>query len=91
MADIPELRLINNRCGRMSLVYEGKTYKLRYTSEQRKYWDIAKYNLGYGWYIKVVSQWDKLVPADEDIGTNKFIVQVLLNKVAFWRSTLIHK
>ncbi|KRZ31018.1 hypothetical protein T4B_3468, partial [Trichinella pseudospiralis] len=57
MADIPELRLINNRCGRMSLVYEGKTYKLRYTSEQRKYWDIAKYNLGYGWYIKVVSQW----------------------------------
>ncbi|KRZ66418.1 hypothetical protein T10_12215 [Trichinella papuae] len=33
------LRLINNRCGRMSLVYEGKAYKLRYTSKQRKYWE----------------------------------------------------
>ncbi|KRX45381.1 hypothetical protein T05_15980 [Trichinella murrelli] len=29
MADVPELHLVQNRCGGMSLVYEGRAYKLK--------------------------------------------------------------
>ncbi|KRX27599.1 hypothetical protein T07_11820, partial [Trichinella nelsoni] len=35
MADIPELRLVTNRFGDMSLVYGGRAYKLRYTANGR--------------------------------------------------------
>ncbi|KRY31159.1 hypothetical protein T01_865 [Trichinella spiralis] len=44
MADIPELRLVTNRFGDMSLVYEGRAYKLRYTANGQKTQDIPKYN-----------------------------------------------
>ncbi|KRZ18783.1 hypothetical protein T11_4535 [Trichinella zimbabwensis] len=35
MADIFELRLVPNRCGGMSLVYEGRTYKVKYAGSKR--------------------------------------------------------
>ncbi|KRZ66085.1 hypothetical protein T10_11972 [Trichinella papuae] len=38
MADVPELHLVPNRCGGMSLVFKGRAYKLRYTGKQKKYW-----------------------------------------------------
>ncbi|KRY25205.1 hypothetical protein T01_8415, partial [Trichinella spiralis] len=29
MANLPELHFVQNRCGGMSLVYEGRAYKLK--------------------------------------------------------------
>ncbi|KRY42835.1 hypothetical protein T01_12780 [Trichinella spiralis] len=29
-------------CGKMSLVFEGKAYKLKHTGKQKKYWERAK-------------------------------------------------
>ncbi|KRY29136.1 hypothetical protein T01_10751 [Trichinella spiralis] len=34
MADIPELPFVTNRRSGTSLVYEGRAYKLRYTSKR---------------------------------------------------------
>ncbi|KRZ72553.1 hypothetical protein T10_4293 [Trichinella papuae] len=43
MADIFELRLVANRCGGMSLVYEGRTYKVKYAGSKRvKCWGCSK-------------------------------------------------
>ncbi|KRZ75531.1 hypothetical protein T10_4101 [Trichinella papuae] len=42
MADISELHLVPNRSGSMSLVYEGRAYKLRYTGKQKKHWVCSK-------------------------------------------------
>ncbi|KRX71579.1 hypothetical protein T06_4744 [Trichinella sp. T6] len=44
MADVPDLRLVPNCCGGMSLVYEGRAYKLKRSGKQ-KYW---KYKKGCG-------------------------------------------
>ncbi|XP_003377734.1 putative brain protein I3 [Trichinella spiralis] len=45
MADIPELRLVTNRFGDMSLVYGGRAYKLRYTANGQKTQDIPNRSL----------------------------------------------
>ncbi|KRZ66287.1 hypothetical protein T10_2980, partial [Trichinella papuae] len=42
MADISELRLVANQGGSMSLVHEGRTYKLKHTGKQKKYWSCSK-------------------------------------------------
>ncbi|KRZ11369.1 hypothetical protein T11_3547 [Trichinella zimbabwensis] len=42
MADIPELRVVSNRCGGMSVVYEGRAYKLKYDGKRVKYWGCSK-------------------------------------------------
>ncbi|KRZ71368.1 hypothetical protein T10_12387, partial [Trichinella papuae] len=42
MADVPELHLVPNRCGGMSLVYEGRAYKLKRAGKQKKYWRCSK-------------------------------------------------
>ncbi|KRY70679.1 hypothetical protein T4B_9661 [Trichinella pseudospiralis] len=39
MANVFELRLVKSRCSSMFLVYEGRTYKLKNTSKQKKYSD----------------------------------------------------
>ncbi|KRX61058.1 hypothetical protein T09_13836 [Trichinella sp. T9] len=41
MADVPELHLVQNRCGGMSLVYEGRAYKLK-RAARKKYWRCSK-------------------------------------------------
>ncbi|KRZ47491.1 hypothetical protein T02_13272, partial [Trichinella nativa] len=41
MANVPELHLVQNRCGGTSLVYEGKAYKLKRAGRQ-KYWRCSK-------------------------------------------------
>ncbi|KRY99649.1 hypothetical protein T11_1831, partial [Trichinella zimbabwensis] len=48
MADVPELCLVPNRCGGMSLVYEGRVYKLRYTGKQKKHWRCSNDKKGCG-------------------------------------------
>ncbi|KRX34537.1 hypothetical protein T05_257 [Trichinella murrelli] len=47
MADVPELHLLQNRCGDTSLVYEGKAYKLKRAGRQ-KYWRCSKDKEGCG-------------------------------------------
>ncbi|KRX58435.1 hypothetical protein T09_12079 [Trichinella sp. T9] len=47
MADVPELHLMQNRCGGMSLVYEGRAYKLKRAGTQ-KYWRCSKDKKGCG-------------------------------------------
>ncbi|KRZ87555.1 hypothetical protein T08_15851 [Trichinella sp. T8] len=47
MADVPELHLVQNRCGGMSLVYEGRAYKLKCAGRQ-KYWRCSKDKKGCG-------------------------------------------
>ncbi|KRZ96690.1 hypothetical protein T08_15203 [Trichinella sp. T8] len=47
MADVPELHLVQNRCGGMSLVYEGRAYKLKRVGTQ-KYWRCSKDKKGCG-------------------------------------------
>ncbi|KRY98563.1 hypothetical protein T11_5243, partial [Trichinella zimbabwensis] len=42
MADVPELHLVPNRSGSMSLVYEGRAYKLKRAGKQKKYWRCSK-------------------------------------------------
>ncbi|KRX58645.1 hypothetical protein T09_12395 [Trichinella sp. T9] len=42
MADVSELRLVKNRYGGLSLVYEGRAYKLKHTGKQKKYWGCSK-------------------------------------------------
>ncbi|KRY80948.1 hypothetical protein T4D_13321 [Trichinella pseudospiralis] len=42
MADIAELRPVTNRRGGTSLVYEGMSYKLRYTGKRVKNWGCSK-------------------------------------------------
>ncbi|KRZ69020.1 hypothetical protein T10_5629 [Trichinella papuae] len=45
MTDISELRLVANRMsvgGGMSLVFEGKAYKLKHTNKQKKCWRCSK-------------------------------------------------
>ncbi|KRY29609.1 hypothetical protein T01_12682 [Trichinella spiralis] len=39
MANIPELRLVTNRFGDTSLVYEGRAYKLKYTGKRKNEMD----------------------------------------------------
>ncbi|KRX39520.1 hypothetical protein T06_10682, partial [Trichinella sp. T6] len=34
MANVPELHLVQNRCGGMSLVYEGRAYKLKRAADR---------------------------------------------------------
>ncbi|KRY79162.1 hypothetical protein T4B_11933 [Trichinella pseudospiralis] len=41
MADIPELCLVLNRCGGMSLVHEGRAFKLK-RADRKKYWKCSK-------------------------------------------------
>ncbi|KRY46371.1 hypothetical protein T03_10584, partial [Trichinella britovi] len=47
MADVPDLRLVPNCCGGMSLVYEGRAYKLKRAGRQ-KYWRCSKDKEGCG-------------------------------------------
>ncbi|KRY45910.1 hypothetical protein T03_15361 [Trichinella britovi] len=42
MADIPVLCLVPNRGGSMALVFEGRSYKLKYTGKQKKCWRCSK-------------------------------------------------
>ncbi|KRY26332.1 hypothetical protein T01_2816, partial [Trichinella spiralis] len=46
MADIPELPFVTNRRSGTSLVYEGRAYKLRYTSKRVKNWGMHGHLLG---------------------------------------------
>ncbi|KRY29148.1 hypothetical protein T01_10964 [Trichinella spiralis] len=39
-SDFPKLRLVTNRCGGTSLVYESRAYKLRYTGKRLKNWRL---------------------------------------------------
>ncbi|KRX13135.1 hypothetical protein T07_6679 [Trichinella nelsoni] len=39
-----ELRLVPNYGGSISRVYEGRAYKLKHASRQRKYWISSKIN-----------------------------------------------
>ncbi|XP_003376459.1 putative polyketide synthase, type I [Trichinella spiralis] len=41
MADVPELHLVTNRCGGMTLVHEGRAYKLK-RADKHKYWRCSK-------------------------------------------------
>ncbi|XP_003370616.1 hypothetical protein Tsp_09830 [Trichinella spiralis] len=36
-SDNSELRVVSNRCGGLSLVFEGRAYKLKHTRKQKKY------------------------------------------------------
>ncbi|KRY73661.1 hypothetical protein T4A_6517 [Trichinella pseudospiralis] len=47
MANIPELRLVPNRCGGMSVVHEGRAYKLK-RAGRKKYWRCSKDKKGCG-------------------------------------------
>ncbi|KRY14687.1 hypothetical protein T12_9834, partial [Trichinella patagoniensis] len=47
MANVSELHLVQNRCGGMSLVYEGRIYKLKRAGRQ-KYWRCSKDKKGCG-------------------------------------------
>ncbi|KRY09234.1 hypothetical protein T12_4610 [Trichinella patagoniensis] len=47
MADVPELHLVQNRCGGTSLVYEGRAYKLKRAGTQ-KYWRCSQDKEGCG-------------------------------------------
>ncbi|KRZ70519.1 hypothetical protein T10_5304 [Trichinella papuae] len=42
MADVSELRLVKNRYGGLSLVYEGRAYKLKRSGKEKKYWLCSK-------------------------------------------------
>ncbi|KRZ81182.1 hypothetical protein T08_12077 [Trichinella sp. T8] len=42
MADIPVLCLVPNCNGSMALVFEGRSYKLKYTGKQKKCWRCSK-------------------------------------------------
>ncbi|KRX62278.1 hypothetical protein T09_10465 [Trichinella sp. T9] len=42
MAEFIKLRLVTNRRGGTSLVYEGRAYKLRYTGKRMKNWGCSK-------------------------------------------------
>ncbi|KRY08179.1 hypothetical protein T12_14626 [Trichinella patagoniensis] len=43
MANLPELHLVQNRCGGTSLVYEGRAYKLK-RAARKKYWRCSQVN-----------------------------------------------
>ncbi|KRX83356.1 hypothetical protein T06_9564 [Trichinella sp. T6] len=47
MPNLPELHLVQNRCGGTSLVYEGRAYKLKRAGRQ-KYWRCSKDKEGCG-------------------------------------------
>ncbi|KRY42866.1 hypothetical protein T01_4887 [Trichinella spiralis] len=47
MADVPELHLVPNRCGGMTLVHEGRAYKLK-RADKHKYWRCSKDKEGCG-------------------------------------------
>ncbi|KRZ65349.1 hypothetical protein T10_8479 [Trichinella papuae] len=42
MADISELRLLPNRSGGISLLYESRAYRFKHTGKQKKYWRCSK-------------------------------------------------
>ncbi|KRZ13252.1 hypothetical protein T11_1239 [Trichinella zimbabwensis] len=42
MDDISQLRLVLNRDGSISLIYEDRAYKLNHTGKQKKYWRCSK-------------------------------------------------
>ncbi|KRX91776.1 hypothetical protein T4B_5764 [Trichinella pseudospiralis] len=42
MADISDLRLVANRRGGMSIVYESRAYILRYTGKRMANWGCSK-------------------------------------------------
>ncbi|KRZ15185.1 hypothetical protein T11_16070 [Trichinella zimbabwensis] len=48
MANISELRLVANQGGSMSLVHEGRIYKLKHTGKQKKYCRCSKDKEGCG-------------------------------------------
>ncbi|KRY42763.1 hypothetical protein T01_14760 [Trichinella spiralis] len=41
-----ELRLVTNRCGKLSFVFEGKAYKLKHTGKKKKYLGCSKNKIG---------------------------------------------
>ncbi|XP_003366200.1 conserved hypothetical protein, partial [Trichinella spiralis] len=47
MANVPELHLVQNRCGGTSLVYEGRAYKLK-RAPRKKYWRCSQDKKGCG-------------------------------------------
>ncbi|KRY77888.1 hypothetical protein T4B_8032 [Trichinella pseudospiralis] len=42
MANVSELSLVSNRCSGMSLVHEGKAYKLKYAYKRVKCWRCSR-------------------------------------------------
>ncbi|KRY19981.1 hypothetical protein T12_2042 [Trichinella patagoniensis] len=89
MADVPDLRLVPNCCGGMSLVYEGRAYKLKRAGKQ-KYWRCSKNKKGCGgaiWtnldVIWVTKQNDHIesCPADEHLAY-KMEKKTLLKKLS---------
>ncbi|KRZ01673.1 hypothetical protein T11_10624 [Trichinella zimbabwensis] len=82
MADVPELHLVPNRSGSMSLVFEGREYKLRYTGKQKKHWVCSKDKKGCGGAIwtnldvtSVIKQNDHIesCPVDEHLTYNSTV------------------
>ncbi|KRX67860.1 hypothetical protein T06_10170 [Trichinella sp. T6] len=53
MGNVFELHLVPNRCDGMSLVYEGKAYKLKRAGRQ-KYWRCSKDKKGCGGAISSI-------------------------------------
>ncbi|KRX82813.1 hypothetical protein T06_16344 [Trichinella sp. T6] len=47
MSVVPEIRLVQNRCGGTSLVYEGRAYKLK-RAARKKYWRCSQDKKGCG-------------------------------------------
>ncbi|KRX26608.1 hypothetical protein T07_6213 [Trichinella nelsoni] len=54
MANLPELHLVQNRCGGTSLVYEGRAYKLK-RAARKKYWRCSQDKKGCGGAASVPS------------------------------------
>ncbi|KRY38440.1 hypothetical protein T01_14754 [Trichinella spiralis] len=42
MANVSELRLVPNFRGTMSLIYNGRSYRLKHTGKRNKYWRCSK-------------------------------------------------
>ncbi|KRY42635.1 hypothetical protein T01_9582 [Trichinella spiralis] len=57
-ADAFELRLVPNRCGGMSLVYENRAYKLKYATPKRvKFWGCSKHVISSGARVQFPPTW----------------------------------
>ncbi|KRZ51174.1 hypothetical protein T02_9216 [Trichinella nativa] len=86
MADVPDLRLVPNCCGGMSLVYEGRAYKLKRSGKQ-KYWKDKKGCGGAIWtnldVTSVIKQNDHIesCPVDEHLAY-KMEKKALLKKLS---------
>ncbi|KRZ84014.1 hypothetical protein T08_12659 [Trichinella sp. T8] len=82
MADVPDLRLVPNCCGGMSLVYEGRAYKLKRAGRQ-KYWRCSKDKEGCGGAIwtnldvtTVIKRYDRIKSCQRSAEETKPILAI---------------